>query len=182
MQLVFVPLYIHFLGIEAYGLIGIFATVLAVSALLDMGLTSTLNREMARLAAQRDKAQEMRDLVRTLEIPYWLVGVLISGIVITSSSLLAYRWVHCENVSPRTVQTAIMLMGVSVAFQWPLSFYSGGLMGLQRQVLLNGINVVMATFRGLGAVLILWLVSPTAEAFFSWQIVASVAHVGLIVY
>jgi O-antigen/teichoic acid export membrane protein len=40
----------------------------------------------------------------------------------------------------------------------------------------------MATFRGLGAVLILWLVSPTVEAFFSWQIVVSVIHIGLIVF
>ena len=55
-------------------------------------------------------------------------------------------------------------------------------MGLQRQVLLNAINVVMATFRGLGAVLILWLVSPTVEAFFSWQIVVSFVHIGLIVF
>jgi len=182
MGLVFVPLYIHFLGIEAYGLIGIFATLLALFGLLDMGLSSTLNREMARLTIQEGKAQEMRDLVRTLEIPYWVVGLLISAIVIFVSPSIAYRWVNAENLSPQTVQTAIMIMGVAVAFQWPMSFYSGGLMGLQRQVLLNGINVVMATFRGLGAVLILWLVSPTVEAFFAWQIVVSVVHIGLIVF
>ncbi len=182
MGLVFVPLYIHFLGIEAYGLIGIFATLLALFGLLDMGLSTTLNREMARLAVQEDKAQEMRDIVRTLEIPYWAVGLLICVIVIVLSPVIAYHWVNAENLSPKTVQTAIMIMGLAVAFQWPMSFYSGGLMGLQRQVLLNGINVVMATFRGLGAVLILWLVSPTVEAFFSWQIVVSVVHIGLIVF
>jgi len=182
MGLVFVPLYIHFIGIEAYGLIGIFATLLAIFGLLDMGLSSTLNREMARLAVQQDKAREMRDLVRTLEIPYWLVGLLISVIVIVLSPFIAYRWVNAENLSPKTVQTAIRIIGLAVAFQWPISFYSGGLMGLQRQVLLNVINVVMATFRGLGAVLILWLVSPTVEAFFSWQIVVSIVHIGLIVF
>lgn len=182
MGLVFVPLYIHFLGIEAYGLIGIFATLLALFGLLDMGLSNTLNREMARLAVQDDKAQDMRDLVRTLEIPYWLVGLLISVIVIVLSPFIAYRWVNTENLSPKSVQTAIILMGFVALFQWPLSFYSGGLMGLQRQVLLNGINVVMATFRGLGAVLILWLVSPTVEAFFIWQIVVSVIQISLIVF
>jgi O-antigen/teichoic acid export membrane protein len=182
MGLVFVPLYIHFMGIEAYGLMGIFATLLALFGLLDMGLSSTLNREMARLAVQTDKAQEMRDLVRTLEIPYWAVGLLISLIVIAASRFIAYRWVNAENLAPRTVQTAMILMGFVTLFQWPLSFYSGGLMGLQRQVLLNGINVVMATFRGLGAVLILWLVSPTVEAFFSWQIVVSVIQISLIVF
>src|SRR3990172_3106780 len=161
MGLVFVPLYIHFLGIEAYGLIGIFATLLAVFGLLDMGLSSTLNREMARLSVQEGKSQEMRDLVRTLEIPYWAVGLLLSVIVCLLAPFIAYRWVNVENLAPRTVQTAIVLMGLAVAFQWPMSLYSGGLMGLQRQVILNAINVVMATFRGLGAVLILWLVSPT---------------------
>lgn len=182
MGLVFVPLYIHFLGIEAYGLIGIFATILALFGLLDMGLSGTLNREMARLAVREGKAQEMRDLVRTLEIPYWAVGLLISVIVIVLSPFIAYHWVNAENLSPKTVQTAIMLMGLAVAFQWPMGFYAGGLMGLQRQVLLNGINVVMATFRGLGAVLILWLVSPTVEAFFLWQIVVSFVNTGLIVF
>ena len=182
MGLVFVPLYIHFLGIEAYGLIGIFATLLALFGLLDMGLSGTLNREMARLSVQDGKAREMRDLVRTLEIPYWAVGLLISVIVIVLSPFIAYHWVNAKNLSPKTVQTAIMIMGLAVAFQWPMGFYSGGLMGLQRQVLLNVINVVMATFRGLGAVLILWLVSPTVEAFFSWQIVVSVVNIGLIVF
>jgi len=182
MGLVFVPLYIHFLGIEAYGLIGIFAALLALFGLLDMGLSSTLNREIARLAVRDENAREMRDLVRTLEIPYWAVGLLVSVVVIMLSPFIAYHWVNAKNLSPKTVQTAIIIMGLAVVFQWPMSLYSGGLMGLQRQVLLNGINVVMAAFRGLGAVLILWLVSPTIEAFFSWQIVISVVHIGLVAF
>ncbi len=180
MGLVFVPLYIHFIGIEAYGLVGFFATLLALFGLLDLGLSSTLNREMARLAVREGNGQEMRDLVRTMEIPYWAMGLLISIIVIVMSRFIAYHWVNAQKLSLQTVQTAITLMGLAVAFQWPISLYSGGLMGLQRQVLLNLINVVMATFRGLGAVLILWLVSPTVEAFFSWQIGVSVVHVVLI--
>ena len=170
MSLVFVPLYIRFMGIEAYGLLGIFTALLGLFALLDMGLSSTLNREMARLSVRKDKARDMRDLVRTLEIPYWLVGLVIAAIVVLASPLIAYHWVRVKDLSPSSVQTAVVLMGLCVAFQWPIGFYSGGLMGLQRQVLLNGINVAMATFRGVGAVLILWLVSPTVEAFFSWQI------------
>ena len=182
MSLVFLPLYIHFIGIEAYGVVGIFYTLLALSGMLDMGLGATLTREMARLVVQPDKSQEMRDLVRTLEIPYWLISLLIAAIVVLASHFIAYHWVNVENLSPKTVQTAVMLMGLAMAFQWPLSLYSGGLVGLQRQVLLNSINVVMSTFRGLGAVLILWLVSPTVEAFFLWQIVVSVSHVGLMTF
>ncbi|MHB1354751.1 MAG: oligosaccharide flippase family protein [Anaerolineae bacterium] len=179
--LVFVPVYIRFMGIEAYGLLGIFTTLMALFGLLDMGVSGTVNREMARLAVQDGKAQEMRDLIRTLEIPYWLVGIVICIIIVAASRFIAYRWVNVETLAPSTVQTVIILMGFLAFLQWPMSFYSSGLEGLQRQVLLNGINVAMATFRALGALLVLWFISPTAEAFFLWQIVVSVIHTGLYV-
>lgn len=182
MGLIFVPLYIRFLGIEAYGLMGIFATLLAIFGLLDMGLGATMTREMARLSVHEEKTQDMQDLVRTLEIPYWAVGLLVSVIVILLSPFIAYRWVNAENLSPKSVKTAIMIMGLAIAFEWPISLYSGGLMGLQRQVLLNAITSVIATLRGVGAVLILWLVSPTIEGFFLWQIVVSVTHAGLMAF
>ncbi len=164
-----VPLYIHFLGIEAYGLIGIFIALTGLLALLDLGLSNTVNRETARLIVRENSSQAMRDLVRTLELPYWGAGALIAAGVVTASPFLAHEWVQPETLAPETVQTAFVIMGLSIALQWPLSFYAGGLMGLQRQVLLNWVNVGMATFRGLGAVGVLWLVSATPEAFFVWQ-------------
>ena len=182
MSLAFVPLYIHFMGIEAYGLMGVFSALLGFFALFDMGLSSTLNREVARLSVKKDKAQEMCDLVRTLEIPYWGFGILVAVLVILASPVIGFHWVKVKALSPQTVRLAVMLMGLSIAFQWPIAFYSGGLMGLQRQVLLNGINMVVATFRGFGAVLVLWLVSATVEAFFIWQILIVAVQVSLLAY
>jgi len=180
MSLVFVPVYIHFIGIEAFGLVGIFVSLIGVFALLDMGLSNTLNREMARLFPQGDNAREMRDLVRTLEVPYWACGLFIGIGIAALAPVIAYHWVNTENLSPPTVRLAIMIMGFAIAFQWPQSLYSGGLMGLQRQGVLNVILSMMATVRGVGAVLTLWLVSPTVEAFFLWQIVVSLTKTGLL--
>ena len=56
MGLAFVPLYIRYLGIEAYGLIGVFAVLQACLSLLDMGMTPTLNREMARFTVESHSA------------------------------------------------------------------------------------------------------------------------------
>ncbi len=173
MALVFIPLYIHFMGIEAYGLVGFFSTLLSVFALLDMGLSSTLNRELARLTSKPGSEHQMQNLVRTLGFIYWAMAGFIVVIVIALSAYLSQRWVRAENLSPGTIQQAVILMGIAIGLQWPVGFYSGGLMGLQRQVLLNAVNVVMATVRGIGAILILWLISPTIQAFFCWQIVAS---------
>jgi len=173
MSLAFVPLYIRFMGIESYGLIGIFATLQAMFSLLDMGLSTTLNREMARLSVLPGREQEMRNLVRTLEIVYWCVAILIGISIWQISPLIAYHWVKAGQLSPQTIEHAFLIMGLAMAFQWPVSLYTGGLRGLQRQVLLNAINIGMGTLRGAGAVLILWLISPTIQAFFLWQIVIS---------
>ena len=70
-------------------------------------------------------------------------------------------------------------MGALAALQWPLSFYQGGLLGLQRQVLHNGITIATSTLSGGGALLVLWLVSPTVSAFFTWQIAVSLLQAGV---
>lgn len=168
-QLVFVPVYIKFLGMEAFGLIGFFIMLKGVLSLLDLGLSTTLNRELARRSANGN-AQETRDLVRTLEWIYWPVAIVIAAGIIVLAPWIARSWVHGKGLPAQSVQHAIVLMGLVVAAQWPYSLYSGGLVGLQKQVLLNTIRVSMATIQAGGAVLVLWLISQSIEAYFMWQI------------
>jgi len=67
MQLLCIPFYIKFMGIEAYGLIGFYLMLQATLQVLDLGLSPTMSREMACYSVQPEKAAEARDLVRTLE-------------------------------------------------------------------------------------------------------------------
>ncbi|MBA2671020.1 MAG: oligosaccharide flippase family protein [Gemmatimonadetes bacterium] len=180
MGLAFVPLYIYFMGIEAYGLVGVFATLQVLMALLDMGLSSTLNREMARLSVRENAAQEMRDLLRTLEVVFWPTAVLIGIGLLLLAPFIANDWLQSNALPAATMQQAIVLMGLGMALHWPSGFYSGGLLGLQRHVLLNGIVIFTTTVRNVGAVLILWLVSPTITAFFSWQIAGFALQTALV--
>ena len=170
MGFAFIPIYIKYMGIESYGLIGIFIAFQAILGLLDMGISTTVTRELARLSILPGQEREMRNLVRSLEIIYWGVAIFIGILIMALSPLLALHWIKAGQLSPSTIQRAVLIMGFATALQWPASFYSGGLIGLQRQVLLNGIAIGISTMRGIGAVLILWLVSPTIQAFFSWQI------------
>ena len=179
MGIVFIPLYIKFMGIESYGLVGFFTTLQAVLVLLDLGLTTTLNREIARYSALAEKSQDMRDLVRTLETIYWGLAFSIGAIVLVLSPFIAHEWVKADALSVEVVQKSIMLMGLVMALQWPLGFYSGGLLGLQRQVLFNILNAIWYTLRFAGGVLVLWLVSPTILTFFEWQVIVSAVSTGL---
>ncbi|MBI3358176.1 MAG: polysaccharide biosynthesis protein, partial [Nitrospirae bacterium] len=66
MKLAFIPLYIHYLGMEAYGLIGVFTVMQTGFLLLDMGMIPTLNREMARFTAGAHTSDTIRELLHSI--------------------------------------------------------------------------------------------------------------------
>lgn len=177
LNIAFVPLYIKYMGIEAYGLIGIFATILPLMTILDMGLSPTINRELARCSVLPEKAQYMRNLVRTLEFVYWGVALLVCILVLTLSSWFAMHWFKASTLEVSVINQSVLLMGLAVVFQWPVGFYSGGLMGLQKQVLFNVFNTIMWTIRAFGALLVVMLASIPVIAFFWWQLLMSVTNV-----
>src|SRR6202050_1958460 len=111
MQLVCIPLYIKFMGIEAFGLIGFYLVFQAMTQVLDLGLSPTMNREMARYSVQPEKAAEARDLVRTLEVGYWLIGIAIGAIILAAAPVIAAAWIKVGSIPIRTVSHAVMLMG-----------------------------------------------------------------------
>ncbi|MBC8006659.1 MAG: oligosaccharide flippase family protein, partial [Prolixibacteraceae bacterium] len=171
MSLAFIPLYIAFMGVESYGLVGFYTTLLSVFVLLDLGISTTVRWHLARLSAEPGKAHEARNLVRTLEFVYWGIALLIGVIMYLLAPWIANSYLQAQELSPEILQDALKLIGLTIAVRWPFSFYAGGLMGLQKQEIYNLIHAVIETLRGGGAVLILWLVSPTIQAFFVWQII-----------
>jgi len=179
MGLAFVPLYIKYLGVESYGLIGIFTLLWAWMALLDMGMTPTLSREMARLTGGAHEAQSIRDLLRSIEIIGFGIAVVTALGIWAASGWVASDWLRAEKLPISVVAHAITIMGVVIALRFIENIYRSSIAGLQRQVLLNIVFSVTATLRGLGAVGILIWVSPTIEAFFVWQAILSIITIGL---
>jgi O-antigen/teichoic acid export membrane protein len=179
--LALIPLYIKFMGIESWGLIGLYVSLQAIFGLLDLGLSNTLNREMARLSVLPNKEQQMRNLLRTLEMVYWGIAVFVGIIAMSLSTLIANYWIKAEGGLPlKTIEQSIFIMGLVIALRMPIGLYSGGFMGLQKHVLLNMINVAVTTLGGFGTVLILWLVVPTIQTFFLCQTVVCIINVLLL--
>ena len=175
MGLAFIPIYIKYLGIESYGLIGLFALLQAWLALLDMGMTPTLGREMARFTGGSHSAQSIRDLLRSIELIALGIAVLIAGGIALGANWIASSWLQAETLPTEVVAQAFVVMGLVTAIRFMESVYRSSIIGLQRQVLFNIVNSVLATVRGLGAVGVLVWVSASIEAFFIWQGLVSVA-------
>jgi O-antigen/teichoic acid export membrane protein len=107
---------------------------------------------------------------------YWGLAFVVGLITVAGSGFIAEHWLSGSELSVGEIQRAVVLMGAVLVLQWPLGLYSGGLMGVQRQVALNTTIVAMMTLRHVGTFLVLWLVSPTITAFFLCQLVASGLH------
>lgn len=179
MGLAFVPLYIKYLGLEAYGLIGVFALLQASLALLDMGMTPTLNREMARFTAGAHSQQSIRNLLHSLEIICFSLAVLIALGVWGASGYLARDWLKVDRLPTEIVAQALAIMGLVGALRFCEGIYRGSLFGLQRQVSYNSANALLATLRYGGAVAILAWISHTVAAFFIWQAAISVVTIAV---
>jgi O-antigen/teichoic acid export membrane protein len=164
------PFFLHYLGIEAYGLIGFFITLQAVLSLLDMGLAPTINREVARGRAMNN-LQDAGRLLHTLAWVYWIVAVLLGCLILLLAPWIAERWLQVKLLSPETVKQAVMLMGLIGACRWPIGLYTGVLLGAERLDLTTGITMVFSTIGSVGGIAILAWVSPTVSAFFVWQAV-----------
>jgi O-antigen/teichoic acid export membrane protein len=177
MGLAFIPLYIKYLGMEAFGLIGLFAVMQAWLTLLDMGMTSTLNREMARYTAGAHSPQSIRDLLHSLEIICFSLAALIALGVWAASGYLASDWLRAEKLPTAVVAQALSAMALVVALRFVEGIYRGSLFGLQRQVWYNVASAILATLRFGGAVAVLVWVSPTIQAFFLWQALVSLLSI-----
>lgn len=180
MSFLFVPFYIHLIGIEAYGLIGFFTTMLAVLFVLDLGLSTTVSRELAALATRANARGDARDLLRSMEVIYWAAGAAMSLVVLVAAPYIAEHWLNARQLAPDSVVTAVRLMALCLFLRWPVALYSGALMGQHRHGPLNAVLAVMALLQGGGAVLVLWLVQPTITAFFVWQALVSAMQIVLL--
>ena len=180
--IIFIPIYLKYIGAEGYGLIGIFSSLQVVLTLLDSGLSTTLNKEMSRLSVLLGKEQQMGNLVKTLGSIYWIMALIAGLIALCLSPLLAEYWVKPKDLSIQTITYSFVFLSLSLIFQFPIGFYSGGLLGLQRQVMLNIIRIVFATLKSVGALVVLILISNPILPFFAWTLFVSIIQAFVLKY
>ncbi|MGH8552477.1 MAG: lipopolysaccharide biosynthesis protein, partial [Methylococcales bacterium] len=152
MGLAFVPIYIQFLGVEAWGLVGFMSMMQAWLTLLDMGLAPTLLREMARFQAAEHCAQSIRNLLRSFELIYAVIAMTIVASLWFIAPWFAVHWIQSAHLSEPVVARAIGIMGVVLAARMMEQAYRGAIQGAQRQVWLNAAQSLLATLRWAGAV------------------------------
>ena len=181
--IIMVPLYIKYMGAEAYGLVGFFTMLQAWFNLLDMGLSPTISRESARFRGGATDALSFRRLVRTLEGIFLIVAIAGGISLYLASGYIANHWLNASKLPLAEVQYALELMAIIVALRWMCGLYRGAISGAERLVWLGSFNAVIATLRFVLVLPVLIFTGASPSVFFLFQFgVAVVEFVGLFVY
>jgi O-antigen/teichoic acid export membrane protein len=165
-----VPLYVEYMGVEAYGLVGFYTMLQGWFMLLDMGLTPTIGRETARFSGGAINALDLRNLLRALEGIFILVGVTGALALAAGADLVADHWLNVQQLELAEVQRAVVLMAAIVALRWICGFYRGAIGGFECIVWLSAFNVITATLRFVLVVPFLIHVGSTPTHFFAYQL------------
>lgn len=169
-----VPLYIEYLGIEAYGLVGFFTTLQGWFMLLDAGLTPAIGREAARFNGGAIDALNLRRLLRSLEGIVIAVGTIGATAVALGAGLIASSWLQPEQLRQEDVALAVALMGITIALRWISGLYRAAIGGLEDIVWLSGFSIVVATLRFVLVIPVLHYVGSTPTLFFGYQLAVAV--------
>lgn len=97
MSLAFIPIYVKYLGIEAYSLIGIFAILQAWLGLLDLGMRPALGRDMGRFTGGALDAQSIRNLLLSIEVIVIAISGAIALAIWGDLGWLAFDWLMAKN-------------------------------------------------------------------------------------
>lgn len=179
-NLLTVPILLSWLGPEAFGLIGLSATMQMLCYIMDAGFSSTVTRELARNGTSGILSNESIVSCRGIEKFYWIASPAISLSALLIGSLFVLQWSNSGQISQTDLFASIALMSVAIGFQWVIGFYVAAFYGLNYHGSVATLQSVFWTVRTIGAIGVLWAIDQTPLTYFIWQ--ASVSLVGAVVF
>ena len=172
--IVILPFYLKYLGAEAFGLVGFFTVLQAWMQLLDMGMSPMLSRQAAQARGQNIDFLELKRLLRSLELIVFILALIVVFSISAGSDWIAHNWLNVGSLALNEVAICIVLMGAMIGLRFFASLYRSGMRGMENQVWLNIANIIIVTFKFVGALLLLHFVTQDFVYFFVYQLLVGI--------
>lgn len=168
------PLYLQYMGAEAYGLVGFFILMQVFLNLLDAGFSPTLGRQVAEARGNNDKFKIFFKLLRSVEIIFFVLSIVVILLVYITSDWISQEWIKANVLGQDIIKHCIILMGIILSIRWFSTVYKSGINGFEDQVWLNKANILIATLKYIGALFILMFLSQNIKVFFYYQLIVGI--------
>lgn len=174
---IFIPLYISILGNKMYGVVGFYAILQGILIFADAGLTATLRRELAKGNEEVQSRDFKFKILRSIEFVYLIIVFFIIGFVFILSDYIALNWLNIEDLDPVDTKIGLQIMGAALGFNFLSTLYQGGMLGLEKQVLSNILQISWGLLKNGGVIIVLIYVEKSLVAFFTWQLGINILYV-----
>lgn len=168
------PIYIRYMGAEAYGLVGFFAMLQGLFILLDFGLTPTISRQTAQYNAGVESALNFRRLFRALSIIFAGIAIVAGGFLFFLNDYIATNWLKLEKLDLSEVLFSLKVMAICVSMRWMTGLYRGVIAGFEQIVWLSIFNSIFATLRFIGVLVYMYYFGFTIKSFFAFQLLVAI--------
>lgn len=168
--IVFLPVYLKYLGPEAFGLVALYSSIQVIFNLLDMGLSPAVVRETSRFRGGAMKSNDYRKLIRILECIFIFIGLLGGLSLFFSTDYIATDWLSTEKLTIEDLILTLEIMTIAIVLRWICGLYRAVMTGFEKLVWLSSFNSLVASARF--GLVILWLqfFGATATQFFIFQL------------
>jgi O-antigen/teichoic acid export membrane protein len=175
-----IPLVSITLGSEALGLVGIQASLQAILGLIDLGVPTTANRELAVLTGRGASWTDQAAFIRSLEVVLWSLAGLFLLIGLALTGPLTHSWLNLGTLPATDALLALSLIIAGVAVRFPIAFYTNVYFGLGRHIFPNAVVSAATVLRLTASLVALVVVHVGVIGFFALQLVAGAAEVGML--
>ncbi len=176
------PYYISQLGPEAYGLVAFFTMLTVWMNILDFGISPTLSREVAAARVKQNGMYEFRKLLRSFEVIFFFISILISLGFFILRDFIASEWIKAVELPSYVVIQCIMIFGLLVSLRWFSSLYRSLILGLEEHLILNAINLIFATLKFVGVLLVFNIVGTNVFVFFLYQLLLGIVELTSLIF
>lgn len=174
LTLIITPMQVNILGMEAYGLVGFIMTLQMVFSVFDLGLSTTVIRELAR--DQSARHADTLPLLQTASTIYWILAIVLGAVLMVLAEPLAKFWFNPKSLDLATLEQGIRVIAIYLALRWPVALYSGILSGLRRMDILNVVKALASSIRLVGGIIVLYIMRDL-ESFLWWTAFSSLIEV-----
>lgn len=175
-SLFMLPTYIREMGLEAYGLVALFLVLQVWLQLLDLGLTQTMAREVARHRAGALPTSELRDLMRWMEGVFAALAAAAGSALYFAAGFIADHWLNAERLPRESVISSIKMMAICVALRLLAEIYRGAISGSERLVWLAGFNSLFGTLRWVLVMPYMVWIGGSPVDFFEFQLAVAIVE------
>lgn len=168
LSVIIVPIVFKSLGAENFGWIGIYTICLGSLYIFDFGISNIVTKEIAQSKIDAPK------IFHSFEFIYLSIGITISILLFLFAPLIASDWVRSSTTDVQDSILLIRLIALAFFVQWPHSFYTAALFGVNRQIRSNNIQIIFSLLKNLGLVLLVWFKLISIFNYFYFQILISI--------